>query len=181
MDKEQINKFVAEYGYGMVLRSQLKEWFKQNPIEPVVVGLSDSQVDDLVAWLSFVTADRVRMWLKTQTFTKPIDFSSWYNIKPKFNMQPDEVTSCHYNLVYTNKYGDVVKTVAYSNAAIDRPKSAVPRVEVGQVWIRDDEYNYVEVEVIAIGYNEVVIRNKFNRLFVVKELSDFLDKFERVL
>jgi len=50
----------------------LTKWFKQNPIEPVVVGLSEEQV---IAWCDYIDweensyyTEKFTGWLKTQTF-----------------------------------------------------------------------------------------------------------------
>lgn len=64
----------------------LTKWFKQNPIEPVVVGLSDEQIDNLsnTIW-SKLDTDKIdfviKKWLKNQTFAQPEQFDvNWEGV-----------------------------------------------------------------------------------------------------
>lgn len=49
-------------------------WFKQNPVKPYVVGLTDNQVTDLCGFLFRSNGEKyylITQWLKTQTFEQP--------------------------------------------------------------------------------------------------------------
>ena len=68
----------------------LTEWFKQNPIVPVAVGLSDGQMQDLAHYFSHNmhthpndTEQEVENWLKTQTFAQPQQFGPSWDDAPK--------------------------------------------------------------------------------------------------
>ena len=58
----------------------ITEWFEQNPVEPVVVGLSDEQLQDFYTYYLFKPNHTKSLtnlefaykeWAKTQTFTQP--------------------------------------------------------------------------------------------------------------
>jgi hypothetical protein len=73
-------EFISEGGLHFAdIKGSVKTWLEQNPIEPVVVGLSDEQV----GYLSFKLhgtlsydgrVDVIENWLKTQTFTQSESF-----------------------------------------------------------------------------------------------------------
>jgi hypothetical protein len=79
MNKELIEE-LAEWIYNSENASRdevelLTEWFEQNPVEPVVVGLTDEQADDLHSFYrrhkSYNLVDVYKEWAKTKTFAQP--------------------------------------------------------------------------------------------------------------
>src|SRR5574343_174040 len=79
VDKEKVRELASrlDFSYGKLREEIITEWLEQNQHKPVVVGLSDEQVDNLVAYmrkegfLSFLVPHNlyIKDWLKTQTFS----------------------------------------------------------------------------------------------------------------
>lgn len=84
MNKEQIEKLIDDANLSSTASFRIREGFEQNPIEPVVVGLTDEQAYELVLKMcgsnetvkALKTDVLVREYLKTQTFAQPIEFSN---------------------------------------------------------------------------------------------------------
>ena len=64
----------------------ITSWLEQNPVDPVVIGLSDEQVDELSYRLEYVEWGYkmvIHNYLKTQTFAQPQQF------QPNWDDAPD--------------------------------------------------------------------------------------------
>lgn len=72
---ESLSLYISKRVTKVGLTNSISEWIEQNPIEPVVVGLTDEQMVDLIRGLSRtdkqfdLRLDFAREWLKAQTFT----------------------------------------------------------------------------------------------------------------
>jgi hypothetical protein len=132
-----------------------RKWLEQNHPEPVVVGLSDEQVESLTDYIG---------WLKTQTFTQPQQF------QPNWDDAP-EWAEYFIGEFYSEK--DVPPVREDTPIVIKRPKPT-PLVEVGQVWY----YGAIESTIVEVTDTEVAIKNNQSSKLAVMDLSEFLSKFD---
>ena len=205
VEKEKIESLVdylLQNSKLSTLNEKITQWFEQNPQEPIVVGLSDEHVKSLAEYIYGKSIGQqhckglydmvIGTWIKTQAFVQHRKFQpnwkdapewanwlamgwrgnwTWFEDKPLLMdsgfWSGDVSTDANF------KYEFLATTLQ------QRPTPPAPKVEVGQVWRTNDEFKN-KFEIIAVGQIEVVIQSKFNLLFEVKELKDFLAKFERV-
>ena len=194
MNKEQIEKLIDDANLSSTASFRIREWFEQNPIEPVVAGLSDEQVDDFIdTWHKsdrYYAVGVYRDWAKTQTFAQPQQSQpnwddapvwaewlaqdensgwTWYETRPK------EVRG--YFSTKDRCENTVLKSTNWKESVQRRPIPA-PVVEVGQVW-KSKRYDDVTSEIIKIEGDSLSLWNEFLGKHEI-ELSDFLAKFKRV-
>ena len=179
----------------------LSEWLEQNPIEPVVVGLSDEQVDKFERSLSYKSGGFVvllRDFLRTQTFaqTRAFDDSelsekymtlyddyqsllidlSLQRVEPDWDDAPTEAYSTRVIQNFYNKTGVPMEGVTKILLEEHRPKPT-PKVEVGQVWNDKedgDKVNVIFVSEQTVGFTFIHGDECFCKI------PDFITKFEMV-
>jgi hypothetical protein len=142
-------------------KNLVENWFEQNPtIEPVVVGLSDEQVEGfMIFWADSPSSDYIGLykeWAKTQTFTQSRVFTD-SEIQQKYqelyddyqsllvdnqqfqpnwdNDAPQEAEVLVLTSTWLNKSRQRVGEI--TSQKFDRPKPPAPTVEVGQVWMHN--------------------------------------------
>ena len=177
----------------------LSEWLEQNPIEPVVVGLSDEQVDKFERSLSYKSGGFVvllRDFLRTQTFaqTRAFDdselsekymtlYDDYQSLLIDFSLQKKQQFLPNWDKIpvhadwyfVSESYCENEPTLNCVIYKEQRPKQT-PAVEVGQVW----RCAKTEVIVIALNDDDVVFQKVITKGFDVYSTIDFLAKFERV-
>lgn len=161
----------------------LEEWFEQNPQKPVVVGLSDEQIESLFSYYDEFPNDNwmyrnkiYKKWAKTQTFAQPQQFT------PNWDNAPADANT----LVCRWIKSDINTAVNRDSLVFYRPKPPAPCVEVGQVWMFVETENKYRIDLIGqlkhcdfwidcVTYRSLVDAECFTR-----EMTDFLAKFERI-
>ena len=201
----ELAEIVQKQGFLSSIEKEINKWLEQNPIEPVVVGLSDEQLEDLVKGLSIATTDYqfknrlefAREWLDAQTFAKPgvgnSDTSSNWD-----DAWIQELSTELAGFAYSKENikslitAFLDKKPNLSNGSInwqqtlqERPKPT-PKVEVGQVWkhkrkgTKYEVLGFIRTYVLGewldyVKYEEVNGNAEFS-----KPQDDFLAKFEQV-
>jgi hypothetical protein len=162
-------------------------WLEQNPIEPVVVGLSAEHIDCLVDFIETGEFDPdasislkiiIAEWLKTQKFAHDEQYHvSWGEVSGNADFV------VHKMEVYDTE-GNVLQCVNLNTQYQPKPTQ---HVEVGQVWKDPDPKHEQYVTIIALGKREsgdtVCYQYNESQTIEIRRLgdhSDFLAKFERV-
>ena len=163
MIEEKVREFVSQFtAMNFDVERVITKWLEQNPIEPVVVGLSDEQVYTEL-YQEYQTVKNELEQLKSQ-------------FMPDWDGAPDWATDVRIRVHWVDINGKgSACDVIYEEK---RPKPTTT-VEVGQVWS-----NKVggESKVIAVNNKQVVrecISGGFGG-FMINSTEDFLAKFERV-
>jgi hypothetical protein len=99
---ERLAKLIHQKSMNLTLfeaETLIANWFKNNPVEPVVVGLTDEQVADFVKHWSSGMSDSIteyHEWAKTQTFAQSQQF------QPDWSKIPDDSTidGCRVDLTW---------------------------------------------------------------------------------
>ena len=153
------------------------KWLEQNQPSPVVVGLSDEQVEDLASDLdSWNIGDtdgfifHIKEWLKIQTFAQQSAFT------PNWDDAPKNTHYARFQIEWLNKMYHQIGVSVLSQQ--ERPKT-MPVVEVGQVWRRKEAGSF-SCEVVALSDEKVVIQLKERGDFAIVERLEFFAKLERV-
>jgi hypothetical protein len=158
-----------DYAYGKLREGVITEWLEQNQPSPIVVGLSDEQVDELSYLLEYVEwgyKGVIHNYLKTQTLIQPQQF------QPSWDGVPTEAVLARVVVKYLHEDGYSSVHADKVLAQFERPKST-PKVEVGQVWC----YGAIECTVVDVTSTEVAIKNNYSSKLSVMGLSEFLHKF----
>ncbi len=193
LSDEQINDLAVcmrwEVGCreGIAFLSWLKtQTFAQSQLfEPVVLGLSDEQVDDILNLFSYDSdeyleyAKKLGDYLKTQTFTRPQYFY------PSWDIIPSHVDEVEIVMNYCQD-GMILDDESNFLISYKRPKPPAPKVEVGQVWkYKGNHYTVGLLSTLkVINTTEWVscvnyISDNSGNCYT-RTLEDFLAKFEQV-
>lgn len=161
MNKEKVRE-LSEFVIGhqatkITIESLITQWIEQNHPEPVVVGLSDEQVNDLsvtMKWEAGCNEGVVFLkWIKTQSFAQPnYEAEAKYRLAlaesnrklgdlqeelksqqftPDWDDAPDWAIRCVNSTRWWNEKGEYIETT--NSASFQRPQPT-PVVEAGQVW-----------------------------------------------
>jgi hypothetical protein len=192
MNEEQIEKLIDDANLSSTASFRIREWFVQNIQEPVVVGLSDSQMTDISNYLwknmSIFTPQHCNNllihWAKTQTFAQSEPF------QPNWNDVPKGTEFVRIIAEYADKnHRAISASEILAQYVLQDPPHPAPRVEVGQVWRyvsegkSGDDYTINTLTRMKIGEDWVDAVSYFQMLgdtIYTRTLSDFLEKFKQV-
>lgn len=185
----------------------IERWLEQNQPQPVVVGLTDEQVDKFATWYGLSTTEQRRLYCDLKKFLLTQTFALPQQLKPSWESAPDWANWLAQDkdnqwLWYEDKpypkagnwYQDrrstLVKFKNWTQTLEQRPKPPEPQIEVGQVWrnLKNKEnYTVKSLGLVKIGeeWQESVIywltACEINPTEFTRTLEDFLAKFERVV
>ena len=151
----------------------IQKWLEQNQPEPVVVGLSDEQMEDLCFQVANVTKNThwniegfIKKWFEKQTFTQPQqlkpswdDAPDWANWLAQdfngswnwFEEKPEIVSSISTKFKTTKLTVACFDNTNWQQTLEQRPTPPAPKVEVGQVWrclSNNQDYRIHEIDVL---------------------------------
>jgi hypothetical protein len=193
MNKEQIEKLIDDANLSSTASFRIREWFEQNPIKPMTVGLSDEQVSSLAFKLHGNLSydgrvEVVEKYIKTQTFAQPQQF------QPNWDDAPAIAEEVCITVHWADKDSNIIK----SKILIQEQRPTSSDVEVGQVWNHKETGNeYMVDEVIVLeGKTKIgewtddltlVVYNPSNvkggcksKDIYRRPIEDFLAKFKQV-
>jgi hypothetical protein len=210
-DKEKVKDLCEKWwvatkqNEGMVI----EQWLEQNPVDPVVVGLSDKQVEDLSNFIQRYqhrngTVTSIENWLKTQTFTQQYKTDGFAEMQLEecgieyraLKKEFEQLKSQQFTQNSERALIDIKHMIRSSmiqsrfgifDKILDVIESVIkptPQVTVGDIWMHKKTGNKYYID----GFCKTKICDDWCKSVMyhvgdaryTRTLSDFVDKFEQV-
>ncbi len=177
MNKEQIESLAdfidsAYFKKDEELSEVIADFLSKNPLEPVIVGLTDEQFFSLAK-------DVFGHCYNPKLEELFVDFKSWQKTQPFAQPCVCGLSECLQDAEQVDKL------------VFQRPTQPAPLVEVGQVWKHIATGNDYIVDVVgemkyevtngALWLESVTYHSLKSSKFYTRKMSDYLGKFARVL